>query len=33
VIVGATAALTVRLTGRVVFPVPLVVLAKDTVSE
>jgi hypothetical protein len=31
-IVGAAAALTVRLTGRVVFPVPLVVLVKVTVS-
>jgi hypothetical protein len=32
VIVGAAAALTVRLTGRVVFPVPLVVLVKVTLS-
>jgi hypothetical protein len=31
-IVGVATAFTVRLTGRVVFPVPLVVLAKVTVS-
>jgi hypothetical protein len=31
-IVGASAALTVRLTVRVAFPVPLVVLVKVTVS-
>jgi hypothetical protein len=31
-IVGASVALTVRLTGRDVFPVPVVVLAKVTLS-